>query len=185
MWEALEEICRREGQTISSICAYIESQRRGSSRTAAVRVFILRYFLAAATETADGDRTIVDLAYAKTGDTVAHDATGGYNNADVNGTKTKVYTKYLTGTLDADSSTSVAHSITDGLTKILSVTVACYEDNSAINITGDFAYGASADSGPCLVERLHLVHLAMCLKHESAPAESIGQDDFRAGLSVG
>ena len=50
MWEALEEICRREGQTISSICAYIESQRRGSSRTAAVRVFILRYFRAAATE---------------------------------------------------------------------------------------------------------------------------------------
>jgi predicted DNA-binding ribbon-helix-helix protein len=50
MWEALEEICRREGQTISSICAFIESQRRGSSRTAAVRVFILRYFRAAATE---------------------------------------------------------------------------------------------------------------------------------------
>ena len=50
MWEALEEICRREEQSISSICAFIESQRGSSSRTAAVRVFILRYFRAAATE---------------------------------------------------------------------------------------------------------------------------------------
>ncbi len=50
MWDALEEICRREQQTISSICAFIESQRGSSSRTAAVRVFILRYFRAAATE---------------------------------------------------------------------------------------------------------------------------------------
>lgn len=50
MWEALEEICRREGQSISGICAFIESQRGNSSRTAAVRVFILRYFRDAATE---------------------------------------------------------------------------------------------------------------------------------------
>ena len=50
MWEALEEICRRERQTISNLCAFIEGQRGGSSRTAAVRVFILRYFRAAATE---------------------------------------------------------------------------------------------------------------------------------------
>jgi predicted DNA-binding ribbon-helix-helix protein len=50
MWEALEEICRRERRSISDICAFIESQRGASSRTAAVRVFILRYFRAAATE---------------------------------------------------------------------------------------------------------------------------------------
>ena len=50
MWEALEEICRREQKTVSGLCAFIESQRGSSSRTAAVRVFILRYFRAAATE---------------------------------------------------------------------------------------------------------------------------------------
>ncbi len=48
--------------------------------------------LAAATLTADPDRTVVDLAYAKTGDTVQHDSQGGYKNADVNGVKTKGYT---------------------------------------------------------------------------------------------
>jgi predicted DNA-binding ribbon-helix-helix protein len=50
MWEALQEICRREQRSIHDICAFIESQRGASSRTAAVRVFILRYFRAAATE---------------------------------------------------------------------------------------------------------------------------------------
>ena len=50
MWEALEEICRREGRPLNDICTFIEAQRGRSSRTAAVRVFILRYFRAAATE---------------------------------------------------------------------------------------------------------------------------------------
>ena len=50
MWEALEEICRREGRSLNDICAYIEARRGRSTRTAAVRVFILRYFRAAATE---------------------------------------------------------------------------------------------------------------------------------------
>lgn len=71
---------------------------------------------------------------------------GGYSTVDVNSVKTKVYTKYLTGTLDADSSTSVAHGVTTGLTKILSVTVACYQDNSAVNVGADFALGLSATS---------------------------------------
>lgn len=56
--------------------------------------------------------------------TVMHDAEGGYQNADVNGTKTKVYTKYLTGTLDADALTNVAHGISLALTKILHVSAA-------------------------------------------------------------
>ena len=50
MWEALEEICRREGRSLNDICVFIEAQHGRSSRTAAVRVFILRYFRAAATE---------------------------------------------------------------------------------------------------------------------------------------
>ena len=100
--------------------------------------------LEAATETADGDRTVADLGYVKTGDTVQHDAEGGYSNCDVNGTKAKVYTKYFTGTLDADASTSVAHGVTTGLTKILSVTVAAFTDNINVNVVGDFTIGAFA-----------------------------------------
>ena len=44
-----------------------------------------------------------------------------YRLVDVNGTPTKVYTKYLTGTLDADTETIIAHGVTSGLTKILSL----------------------------------------------------------------
>lgn len=102
--------------------------------------------LEAATETADGDRTVADLGYVKTGDTVQHDAEGGYNNSDVNGTKAKVYTKYFTGNLDADASTSVAHGIATGVTKILSVTVACFEDNVNKTIGGDFALAERTSS---------------------------------------
>ena len=50
MWEGLEEICRREHQTLHEICTVIENQRGLLSLTAAVRVFILTYFRAAATE---------------------------------------------------------------------------------------------------------------------------------------
>ena len=50
MWDALEEISRREGRTINDICAGIDDGRLQSTRTAAVRVYILRYFRAAATE---------------------------------------------------------------------------------------------------------------------------------------
>jgi len=56
---------------------------------------------------------------------VMHDAEGGYNQCDVDGTKTKVYTKYLTGTTDADSETAVAHGVT--VSKILHVSVIIYD----------------------------------------------------------
>ena len=52
-------------------------------------------------------------------DHVGHDG-DGYILRDVDGTPTKVYIKYLTGTLDADAETSVAHSVT-GVDNILSV----------------------------------------------------------------
>ena len=98
--------------------------------------------LDAATETGDGDRTIVDLAYAKTGDTVQHDAEGGYSNCDVDGTKTKVYTKYLIGTLDADASTAVAHGITD-IDKILHVSVMVHNSGGFYKVK---EMGASASA---------------------------------------
>ena len=103
--------------------------------------------LEAATETADGDRTVADLGYVKTGDTAMHDATGGYNNCDVNGTKAKVYTKYFTGTLDSDATTNVAHGVATGLTKILSVTVAAFDDQTSANVVADFALTTVADKG--------------------------------------
>lgn len=101
--------------------------------------------LAAATTVGDGDRTIVDLAYAESGTSVMHDTEGGYQNADVNGSRTKVYTKYLTGTLDADSATDVAHGVSSALTKILSVSVAAFEDttNSMFELH-DFRTSAAA-----------------------------------------
>lgn len=51
MWDALEDICRREGLTIHEVCSLVDTRRSQSSLTAAMRVFILSYFRAAVTET--------------------------------------------------------------------------------------------------------------------------------------
>ncbi len=50
MWDALEEVARRENRSLHEVCTWVESQRDALSLTAAVRVFILAYFRAAATE---------------------------------------------------------------------------------------------------------------------------------------
>ena len=50
MWDALTEICRREDMTVHELCGLIQEYRLASSLTAAVRVFIVTYFRAAATE---------------------------------------------------------------------------------------------------------------------------------------
>lgn len=50
MWDALAEICAREGRSAHDICAEIDRQRNQSGLTAGVRVFILNYFREAATE---------------------------------------------------------------------------------------------------------------------------------------
>lgn len=60
---------------------------------------------------------------------ISHTTTG-YNKFDINGTGTKVLTKYFTGILDADAETSVAHGIT-GIDNILSLTVSCYHSSAA------------------------------------------------------
>ncbi len=106
--------------------------------------------LEAATETGDGDRTIVDLAYAKTGDTVTHDSEGGYNNCDIDSgggaVKTKVYTKYFAGTTDNDPTTSFVHGISSGSTKIYAVIVGVLNADSQW-YTGDVkAAVVTADS---------------------------------------
>src|SRR5690348_17585326 len=50
MWEALHEICRREGKSLNELVTDIDAQRSESSLTAAIRVYLLRYFSAAATD---------------------------------------------------------------------------------------------------------------------------------------
>jgi|SRR6516162_3413731 len=50
MWDALQEICRREGMSLNELVTEIDAQRTESSLTAAIRVHLLRYFSAAATD---------------------------------------------------------------------------------------------------------------------------------------
>ena len=52
MWDALELISAREKCAISKICALAyENKRPRDSVTAAIRVYILRYYMSASTET--------------------------------------------------------------------------------------------------------------------------------------
>jgi predicted DNA-binding ribbon-helix-helix protein len=50
MWDALDEVCRREERTIHELCTMVDRQRRESKLTAAVRVFVMAYFRAASTD---------------------------------------------------------------------------------------------------------------------------------------
>jgi predicted DNA-binding ribbon-helix-helix protein len=50
MWIGLEEICRRERVSLHNLCTWISAQRSESTLTGSVRIFVLNYFVAAATE---------------------------------------------------------------------------------------------------------------------------------------
>ena len=50
VWEALGEICDREGRDLHELIRGVDSLREWGGRTSAVRVFVLQYFRAAATE---------------------------------------------------------------------------------------------------------------------------------------
>jgi predicted DNA-binding ribbon-helix-helix protein len=50
LWEALLEICEREGQDMSSLVRKVEQNGHAGGRTSAVRVFVMSYFREAATE---------------------------------------------------------------------------------------------------------------------------------------
>ena len=50
MWDALAEVCRRESRTIHEICTLVSRHRNDLSLTAGLRVFIVSYFRAAATQ---------------------------------------------------------------------------------------------------------------------------------------
>lgn len=65
MWEALGEICQREGLTVHQLCTEVDRRRQSSTLTAAIRVFIVSYFRAAATEeghAGTGHGTLFDFA---------------------------------------------------------------------------------------------------------------------------
>jgi len=50
MWDALRQICEREHKPCNELVTEIDRQRAESSLTAAIRVYLLRYFSAAATD---------------------------------------------------------------------------------------------------------------------------------------
>jgi predicted DNA-binding ribbon-helix-helix protein len=50
LWDALREICVRERQDINHLVRQIEAVGHTGGRTSAVRVFVLQYFRAAATD---------------------------------------------------------------------------------------------------------------------------------------
>jgi predicted DNA-binding ribbon-helix-helix protein len=54
MWDALREICLREHASMNEVVTQIAGTRSESSVTAAIRVYLLGYFQAAATD--DGHR---------------------------------------------------------------------------------------------------------------------------------
>ena len=49
LWEALREICQREGRDVSQLVRQAEATRSGG-RTSAVRVFLIEYFRVAANQ---------------------------------------------------------------------------------------------------------------------------------------
>jgi len=65
-----------------------------------------------------------------------YDSEGGFRYAKINGNKTKIYTKYFTGTMDGDSQTDVAHGIVNGGTKIISADVTVW--NRLYGDSGNF-----------------------------------------------
>ena len=54
-WEALEEICSREGQTVNDFCSEVARDNDGTNLTSAIRVCIIEYFRA---KTERGDMRI-------------------------------------------------------------------------------------------------------------------------------
>jgi predicted DNA-binding ribbon-helix-helix protein len=50
MWDALHQICEREHRSLNEVATEINRNREESTLTAAIRVYVLAYFRAAATD---------------------------------------------------------------------------------------------------------------------------------------
>jgi predicted DNA-binding ribbon-helix-helix protein len=61
MWQALDEVAALTGVTIHRICTLVDQRRRESSLTAAIRVFLLTYYRAAAAGGVHG-RSLLEAA---------------------------------------------------------------------------------------------------------------------------
>jgi len=55
IWAGLEEICEREEVTFNQICSLIDRSRETTSRTSAVRTFIVNYYRHIADKCSDRD----------------------------------------------------------------------------------------------------------------------------------
>ena len=44
LWDAMDEICRRERMVINELCSLIDTGRNGATRASTVRAFIVQYF---------------------------------------------------------------------------------------------------------------------------------------------
>ena len=53
-WDGLSDICEREGKSLHELCSLVDLHRHGSSRTSAVRAFIVTYFRAVAGKSLSG-----------------------------------------------------------------------------------------------------------------------------------
>jgi len=89
-----------------------------------------------------------DTLYSKVNElesSVGYDSTySSYYYSNVNGTKTKIYVKYLTGTISSSASVNVPHSISD-YNQILSVNVLVYNTVFPGYVVNAPFYGALAD----------------------------------------
>src|SRR5689334_24531607 len=50
LWDALFEICQREGHAVHELIKRVDAMRHEGGRTSAVRVYLIQYFRSAATE---------------------------------------------------------------------------------------------------------------------------------------
>jgi predicted DNA-binding ribbon-helix-helix protein len=48
MWDALREVCEREGRNIDQLCSLIDERRQRASLASSLRIFALAYFRAIA-----------------------------------------------------------------------------------------------------------------------------------------
>lgn len=55
IWSGLEEICEREDVTFNQLCSLIDRSRETTSRTSAVRTFIVNYYRHLAGKLSDSD----------------------------------------------------------------------------------------------------------------------------------
>jgi hypothetical protein len=91
-----------------------------------------------------------------------------YRYHNVNGTKTKVFTKYFTGTSAAAATTNVAHGLTDH-TKILQATLTIEFNSTGTYFVYDFEKAATADTFHLAYDATNLIIGAVGANFQGQP----------------